>query len=127
VTQSVRPPDLLRRFIPTPYIFNLFHNDANVCIQSNDLQLALVLRRYMCALRPERARILQWKIIRDTDASVDFADILIVGDRLLRTIYAGTGTVLVYDRERSEIFGFLAPNLSMNQLVTFLIPALLEI
>jgi hypothetical protein len=38
----------------------------------------------------------------------------------------GIGTTLIYDRERSELLGFLASDVSAEKIVTSLIPALMD-
>jgi hypothetical protein len=50
----------------------------------------------------------------------------IVVNGALRVLYLGVGTILIHDYERSELFGFVAANIRVVELVTSLIPALLE-
>ncbi len=69
--------------------------------------------------------VLVWKLIRDSDAPEDNAQILTISDGALRTLHLGTGTVLVYDRERSEVFGFISAKVKTQLLSSSLIPSLL--
>jgi hypothetical protein len=41
-------------------------------------------------------------------------------------LYLGRATILIYDQERSELFGFVARNVKVEELVSSLIPGLLN-
>jgi hypothetical protein len=57
--------------------------------------------------------------------SADDSERTIVSDGALRVLYRGTGTILIHDLERSELLGFVAKNVTVEELATSLIPALL--
>jgi hypothetical protein len=57
---------------------------------------------------------------------VDGSEITIVSDASLGILYQGRGTILIHDRERSELLGFIARNVQVQELVSSLIPALLD-
>jgi hypothetical protein len=57
---------------------------------------------------------------------VDCSEITIVSDGTLRVLYLGRGTILILDHERSELLGFIARNVKVQELVSSLIPALLD-
>jgi hypothetical protein len=54
------------------------------------------------------------------------SEITIISDGTLRVLYRGEGTILIHDHERSELFGFIARNVKVEELVSSLIPALLD-
>jgi hypothetical protein len=119
-------PDLLRRFVATPYVFNGSVGRQQLCIQSNDLEIALSVRRSCITHRFKGGSdILLWKLIRDSAAPEDDAQILTISDGVLRTLHLGTGTVLIYDRERAEVLGFISPAVKTQELSSSLIPSLL--
>ena len=119
-------PDLLRRFVATPYVFNNSSGREQLCIQSNDLEIALSVRRSCIEQRFKGgSNVLVWKLIRDTAAPEDGAQILTISDGVLRTLHLGTGTVLVYDREKAEVLGFISAAVKTQQLSWLLIPSLL--
>jgi hypothetical protein len=119
-------PDLLRRFAATPYVFNSSIEGEQLCIQSNDLEIALSVRRFCIAQRFKcDSRVVVWKLIRDTAAPRDGTQILTISDGQLRTLHLGTGTILVYDRERAEVLGFISAAVKTQHLSTSLIPSLL--
>jgi hypothetical protein len=57
---------------------------------------------------------------------VNGSEITIVSDGALRVLCLGRGTILIHDHERSEILGFIARNVTVQELVSSLIPALLD-
>jgi hypothetical protein len=57
---------------------------------------------------------------------VDGSEITIVSGAVLRVLYLGRGTILIHDLERSELLGFIAGNVKVQELVSSLIPALLD-
>jgi len=121
-------PDLLRRFVATPYVFCSGYGKKQLCIQSNDLGVALSIRR-SCITRRFKGNsdVLVWKLIRDSSAPEDGAQILTISDGVLRTLHFGTGTVLIYDCERAEVLGFISATVKTNQLVSSLNPSLLDL
>ena len=57
---------------------------------------------------------------------VDGSEISVISDGMLRVLYLGRGTILIHDHERSEILGFISRNVKVKELVSSLIPALLD-
>jgi hypothetical protein len=121
-------PDLLRRFVPTPYVFNKWDGPNRLSfIASTDLEIALSVRRAAIFQRQSnRAGGLLCKLIRDLAGPVDAQERTIVSDGAIRVLYLGRGTILIHDRERSELLGFIARNVTVQELVSSLIPALLD-
>lgn len=120
-------PDLLRRFVPTPYVFKMCVGTNQICVESNDLEIALGLRQSdaVVCLGHQTGGLL-CKVIRDGSAPMDDAQRLIVSDGRIRALYQGRGTILIYDHERAELLGFVARNVKVQELVRLLIPALLD-
>jgi hypothetical protein len=120
-------PDLLRRFVPTPYVFCKVDGSSRFIVKSNDLEIALLLRRSSIIHRGGiRAGGLVCKFIRDTTVPVDYSGMTIVSDGVLRVLFMGRGTILIYDGERSELLGFVARKVPVHELISSLIPVLLE-
>ena len=125
--QPCRHPDLLRRFVPMPYVFSSCNGPNQLFVESNDLEIALGVRRAgLVHCRDNFARGLVCKLIRDITDPVDGSEMTIVSDGALRVLYLGIGTILIHDHERSELFGFIARNVKVEELITSLIPALLN-
>ena len=120
-------PDLLRRFVPTPYVFSKCDGPNRLVVESNDLEIALSVRQAGIVHRQgKRGGELVCKLIRDMAAPADGSEITIISDRALRVLYQGRGTILIHDHERSELFGFIARNVKVEELVSSLIPVLLD-
>src|SRR5271154_1893949 len=120
-------PDLLRRFVATPFVFCSSDGANQSCIQSNDLEIALRTRRFLITQRPpDSFKVLSWKLIRDVLAPAEDARISTITDGSLRTLYFGTGTVLTHDREGAEVFGFISAEVKAEQLISSLLPALVN-
>jgi hypothetical protein len=120
-------PDLLRRFVPTLYVFNKGVGSSQICVESNDLEIALSVRHSDIVQRQgNRTGGLHCKLIRDMAGPVDESEISIISDGTLRVLHLGRGTILIHDRERSEILGFISRNVTVQELVSSLIPALLD-
>jgi hypothetical protein len=117
--------DLLRRFVPTPYVFTKSDAPNRLFVESNDLEIALSVRRAGIVYR-NRPGGLHCKLIRDMAGPVDGSEITIVSDGALRVLYLGRGTILIHDQERSELFGFIARNVKVEELTSSLLPALFD-
>ncbi len=116
--------DLLRRFVATPYVFTECDSPSRLRVESNDLEIALGVRR-SSTIEHQTGGLL-CKLIRDTSAPVDGTEIFIVSDGPLRTLHLGRGTILIYDQERSELLGFISRNVQVHELISSLIPSLLS-
>lgn len=120
-------PDLLRRFVPTPYVFSGWNGPNRLLVESNDLGIALNVRRARVVHRQGNlAGGIVCKLIRDMAGPVDDSEITVVSNGALRVLYLGRGTILIHDHERSELLGFLARNVKAEELVSSLLPALLD-
>jgi hypothetical protein len=119
-------PDLLRRFVPTPYVFSKCDGPNRLVVESNDLEIALRMRHSIVHRQGSRVGGLVCKLIRDTAGPVDSSEITIVSDGALRVLHLGRGTILIHDHERSELLGFVARHVKVEELVSSLIPALLD-
>jgi len=122
-----RHPDLLRRFVATPYVFTKSDGPNRICVESNDLEIALCLR-HSGIPRPlgDQADELFCKLIRDVAGPVDGSEISIVSCGRLRVLRRGRGTIVIHDLERSELLGFISKDVKIQELVSSLIPTLLN-
>jgi hypothetical protein len=126
-TETCRHPDLLRRFVATPYVFGGRDGARRINVESNELEIALEIRSsaaIQCEVR--RTGTLSCKIVRDTAAPVDGSQISIISDGAVRVLCRGRGTVVIHDRERSELLGFLSSDTTAEELVSSLLPMLFE-
>jgi hypothetical protein len=126
-SEQCRRPDLLRRFVPALYVFNKGVGSNQIRVESNDLEIALSVRHSdIIGRQGNRAGGLHCKLIRDMAGPVEDSEISMISDETLRVLYLGRGTILIHDHERSEILGFVSRNVTVQELVSSLIPALLD-
>jgi hypothetical protein len=120
-------PDLLRRFAPTPFVFGTRDSPNRSFVESNDLEIALsVSRSNVFRRQNHRAGEMLCKLVRDMSAPVDGSEITLISNGPLRVLFLGRGTILIHDRERLELLGFIARDVGAQELVSSLIPALLD-
>jgi hypothetical protein len=119
-------PDLLRRFVATPYVFSTSEGLHLLRVESNDLEIALGVRNCGILRSKESSNGgLLCKLIRDIAGPVDGSEISIISDGPLQILQRGRGTVLIHDRERAELLGFVSRMVPVQELVSSLIPRLL--
>jgi hypothetical protein len=119
-------PDLLRRFVATPYVFITGDAFNLLQVESNDLEIALGVRNSDIIHRQDsRSGRLLCKLIRDMAGPADGSEISILSDGPLRVLQQGRGTVLIHDRERAELLGFVSRKVPVEELVSSLIPRLM--
>ncbi|WP_353062187.1 hypothetical protein RBB77_12835 [Tunturibacter psychrotolerans] len=125
---ATRSPDLLRRFVATPYVFADCVGPSRYSVRSNDLGIALAVRRSWSTQRAENLpAVVSWQLIREVFAANDNAETTLLSGGELRTLIVGTETVLFYDAQRSEFLGFVSSAITIKHLVSELIPTLLKI
>jgi hypothetical protein len=125
--QPSLPPDLVRRFTPTPYVFEIDAGRDLIRIEADDLQLALSLR-HACRSQSldSRRPIVFWRLVRERCAPPWTAESSLFSCGRLKTLLQGTGTLLVEDVERREVFGFIDVGLPITQFTQALIPLLMH-
>jgi len=124
---ATRSPDLLRRFVATPYIFADRVGPSRYSVRSNDLGIALAVRRFWNTRRAENPpAVVSWQLIREALAANDNTEITLLSAGELRTLIVGTETILFYDAQRSELLGFVSSTITIKRLVSELIPTLLK-
>jgi len=125
---ATRSPDLLRRFVATPYVFADGVGPNRCSIRSNDLGIALAVRRYWSNRRDETLpAVVSWQLIRDVLTPNDITAITLLYTGELRTLMVGAATILFYDVQRAEFLGFVSSTITTRHLVSELIPILLKI
>jgi len=117
--------DLMQRFLPAPYRFAMASGEEMVRIESNDLDIALSVRKF-CANAGDRpiCRVAEWTIMRDTKAPCTTDEQLLLVDEGLRTLFIGDDTVLIFDGVLRRVFGFIGAR-NTSDLVASLLPILL--
>jgi hypothetical protein len=113
-------PDLLCRFIPTPYVVNATIGRKDIRIESNDLSITFRLRRRAFDRKECEIPVVRLKLIRDKSIRGQWKDSLILESGSLRTVVCDSGPMLIHDHDRSELFGFLASMDDIEKLLNML-------
>ena len=111
---AVLPDPLLRR-VALPYRFSVRQGALDFLIESNDSTIVLFIRQFMLE-SPQYEMARRWRLIRDTDGPVNDGSYTAMKNRQLTMIVAGAGTILVFDRERGEVIGFIGADVLMPEL-----------
>lgn len=103
-------PDLLKRFIPTPFQGTIRVHQANVRVKSNDITVIATMKDLF---RPAPARIslaphsFLWKLVYDKDAPSDLRGLTVIACGPTRAASFGPACLVGVDHERNELIGFL--------------------
>jgi hypothetical protein len=108
-------PDLLQRFVPTPFSCTL----GETRIESNSEALVSALQEATPQFHP----VAHLKIIVDHSVTADGDTLTHINSTHLHTLLRGTATILIYDRKSREILAFLSPQITCAELLNRLLPA----
>ncbi len=121
----IAPPDLLRRFVPTPYCESLSICGLSLLVITNDERLLRPLR----ALHKESFRIgeaLELTIVSDAELMPSLGEPIIVCNE--KTILASFGRACftVIEPQKKTITGFISAEIGERDWAERLLPALLS-
>jgi len=119
-------PDLLRRFVPTPYSVTVAVRAIEIALQTNDAGLIAALEKCgksAVALKNK----LRATVVRDDAAPGDGLEFQVITAWPVSTILMGAGTILALDHGRCELLGFLAPAISDRCFIEQLLPTILDL
>jgi hypothetical protein len=121
-------PDLLRRFVATPYQCHVQRGGVDLEVHTNDPVLVSELSRSTGPepLDPLRVSLFA-KIVRDDDAPRDQSEIMTLSSWPLVSVLMGTGTILCLDCERRELLGFIASHVSASDVVSVLLSLAIDL
>jgi hypothetical protein len=115
------PPDLLRRFVPTPLRTRFRIGTATVMVETNDFALlpALPLECGSPELVPSK---LEWKLVRDPDAHGLLRETALLSWGQVTVAAMGAACVLGVDHERGELLCFIGADVDTRTFQEFLVP-----
>ena len=119
------PPDLLRRFAPTPH---------EACIQSGDLCVRMRtnearLLRLAGGFEQNRCEFGQaaWTMICDPEMPAESGNPLVLDDGTTSFLSFGRSCYVVVDHQRNEVIGFVSAGISDEEWVGVVLPAVLVV
>lgn len=120
-------PDLLHRFTPAPQFAELIVEGILLAVQTNDSRIITEMRQSGPEeIRSQFQRPVLVRVVRDDDAPTEGSEIVVMSSWPVVTLLAGTGTMLLLDRERREVLGFLSNAVSAERFVRELLPIFLK-
>jgi uncharacterized protein YebE (UPF0316 family) len=121
-------PDLLRRFVPTPYVALVEIGDLAVRVETNDLAIIAEMQGVgVQSNAPDSVEPLFLKVIRDQDVPGNGRDITLLSAYPLAAFLMGTGTVFALDCERREALGFIAQEVTAAEFADTLFPIIRDL
>jgi hypothetical protein len=115
------PPDLLRRFVPTPFRGIYRIGEVPVLVQSNDITLlpAFPLEDNFVAPGEE---LFEWKLIRDADVREQMEQPVVLNCAGLKVVQMGPACLLALDWGRRELLGFIGASVARSTYQEYLVP-----
>jgi hypothetical protein len=121
-TDSPIVPDLLRRFVETPYTESFMSGDTTIQVETNDPAMISGMRYALSSQSGFETDLLAWKLVRDEAAPSVGKELTVLRSGPLSILRLGMGTLVAVDHERREVMGFIAPDLSAEEFATVLLP-----
>jgi hypothetical protein len=121
-------PDLLRRFVAVPNssVFRIGSTYAR--LETNDPSLADTIQSAtVCRENSNAQEDSDWKLIRDEQAPCGGKEVSVLSATPIGTVLLGPGTVIAVDRERREVLGFIAPDISVEEFTAIALPLILSL
>lgn len=119
------PPDLLKRFVPTPLRANLRFGDVEVLAQTNDSSILNVLRQYEDH-RSAPHQPFVWTLVRDSVEALLLQPTLIHRGQVT-FVNMGRACVIAIDHDTRELFGFLGTAVDEAAFAIDVLPLLREL
>ena len=118
------PPDLFKRFVPTPYCANLRLDHAEVLVQTNDSSILNFLREY--ETQSSGGRQFVWKVIRD-NVRVPLLAPTVIYHEPVTFVSMGPSCLVAIDHETPELFAFLGTVIDDSDFRVRIFPLLREL
>jgi hypothetical protein len=110
LTALAPSPDLLRRFVETPFYSRLQLQGVCVLVATNEPSLISALSRWAAPSEDIGVEIICWKLICDPDAGAPGKEPVITDSGTVISAWFGQGNVLSLDRDCGDAYAFLAPD-----------------
>lgn len=121
------PPDLLKRFVPTPFRTELQIGRTRVVVKTNDPGIPLLLRDFKTRSRIRPVRQFRWKLVRDDSVQVSASQAVLLRHGPLAVLSMGPACLIGADYENNELFAFLGAFASGDVFSTSILPLLGEL
>ena len=121
------PPDLLKRFVPTPFRAELQIGRTRVVVKTNDPGIPLLLRDFKTRSHICPVRQFRWKLVRDDNVRAPASQAVLLRNGPLAVLSMGPACLIGVDYENNELFAFLGAFASGDVFSTSILPMLGEL
>lgn len=118
------PPDLLRRFVPLPYVLCVRNESLHLHLTTNEPRLAAALGTIAGECRSDSIRI-QCTIFCDPDLSPELGEEIRIDTRDSVFLSFGRACVIAIDANTRDITGFVAADLLQGPWPDQVVPSLM--
>ena len=118
------PPDLLRRFTPTPLKAVYRIGEIRLIVETNDFALLPTLRLEAEFDEPQRVSM-HWKLVRDAEVHAPLKTPVFLNTDALTVLTMGSACLLGLDHERNDLVGFIGAAVDGRTFQEFLVPQLI--
>jgi hypothetical protein len=122
----VDPPDLLRRFLPTPLKAMYRVGPGQILVKTNDFTLLPALPSGSHS-DSHVEHTLEWKLIRDGDSLGLLESPVFLSSPALTIVVMGSACLLGLDHKRRELIGFIGAEIDARTHQEFLVPFLCQL
>jgi hypothetical protein len=123
ISLQADPPDLLRRFVRTPFKAIYRTGNVEILVQTNDITLlpSFPLETNLAA---SGEQMFEWKLVRDLDTPGQLESPVFLETEVMTIVQMGPACLLALDRERRELLGFIGSEIDRPTHHAFLVPLL---
>ena len=117
------PPDLLRRFVPTPHEGCIRRDGMHVHVQTNECRLVEKFgRTESCS-----GGGVKWTMVCDPELPTGLSEPLEIESEAVFFVSFGRACFVAIDREQGEITGFMSAGISDEEWSRVIFPAVLRV
>jgi hypothetical protein len=124
---SPSPPDLLKRFVPTPFRADLQMGSTRVVVKTNDPAIPGLLRGFKARSRVRPLRRFRWKLVRDGDVRAPASRPILLRNGPVVVLSMGPACLIGVDYEKNELFAFLGCFARGDTFTASILPLLREL
>ena len=121
------PPDLLKRFVPTPFRAELQMGSTRVTVKTNDPAIPALLRGFKTRSRVRPLRRFLWKIVRDDDVRASASQPMLLRNGPVVVLSMGPACLIGVDYDKNELFAFLGSFAGGDTFTASILPLLREL
>jgi hypothetical protein len=121
------PPDLLKRFVETPFRADFRVGSTRVIVKTNDPAIPDLLRDFETPSRIRPLRLFRWKLVLDGDVRATASEPMLLRSGPVVVVSMGPACLIGVDYEKNELFAFLGSAASGDEFMASVLRVLREL